>query len=115
MAATVNYKYPVSGTTPPTFIQALPANTIQAEVVFGDADTTATITHNWQVSAADLAAYFPTVSFVPNGSGTGGLVLATIIAALTNSIAVTLTKASTAAGSAVTLVVTLTRPHSIVR
>lgn len=111
MVATILYKNPATGTVEPTVIQALSYNTLVAEVVLADADTTAVITHNWQMSSADLALYFPTVSMYANGQGTAA---GTVIATLTNSVAVTLTK-STAAGSAVTLVVILQRPHSIVR
>ena len=115
MAATINYKYPVAGTTAPTILQALGVNTQVIEVVLADADTTAAITHNWQMSAADLAFYFPVVSAYLELSGTGGPILATVIATLTDSVTVTLTKAGTATGSGQTLVVTLQRPHSIVR
>ena len=111
MAATITYKYPVSGTVAPTLAQALAANTVIAEVVMADADTTAAITHNFQTTTAELAQYFPSVSIYNNGSGTAA---GTVIATLTNSVAVTLTK-STAAGSAVTAVVQISRPHTIVR
>lgn len=112
---TVNYKWPVSGTTAPTALQASQVSTINAQVVLADADTVAVVTHNWNLSAADLAAYFPIVSSFVEGSGTGGAILATILTTLTNSVAVTISKVSTAAGTAQTLVVSLSRPHSIER
>lgn len=111
MPATITYKYPVSGTVAPTVAQALAANMVVAEVVMADADTTAAITHNFQSSAADLAAFFPSVSIYASGSGTAA---STVIATLTSSTVVTLTK-STAAGSAATFVVQLARPNTLVR
>lgn len=111
----VIYKYPVTGTVPPTILEALGVNTQVIEVGFADADTTASITHNWRMSAADLAFFFPTISMYLELSGTGGPILATVIATLTDSVSVTLTKPGVAAGSAQTLVVVLQRPHSIVR
>jgi hypothetical protein len=111
----VIYKYPITGTVAPTALQALGVNTQVIEVGFADADTTAVITHNWRMSVADLAFFFPTISMYLELSGTGGPILATVIATLTNSVAVTLSKVGTAAGSAQTLVVVLQRPHSVSR
>jgi hypothetical protein len=76
-----------------------------------DADTTAAITHNFQASTADLAAYFPSIAIYANGSGTAA---GTVIATLTSSVVVTLTK-STTAGSAGTYVVQISRPNTLVR
>jgi hypothetical protein len=49
MAATITYKNPVSGTVPPTLVQMLPLSRVVALVAFGDADTTALITHNMNI------------------------------------------------------------------
>lgn len=111
----VIYKYPVTGTVAPTSLQARGVNTQVIEVGFADADTTAVITHNWKMSVADLAFFFPTISWYPELSGTGGSILATLIATLTDSVSVTISKPGVAAGSAQTVVVVLQRPHSIVR
>lgn len=66
---TVTYAFPVSGTTPPTVVQARRAALLTAIINCTDADTYATITHNWGrsstlggdgVSSTDyLARFFP--------------------------------------------------------
>lgn len=112
MALTVTYTYPVQGTTPPTAVQALAVNTIVATVEGADADTATLITHNWGANSTDTGTYlFPSVSIRQSAAGTAA---STVIVALTNSVAVTFTKA-TGAGNSGTWVVTLARPHSITR
>jgi len=111
MALTVTYTYPVAGVTAPTAVQALAVNTIVATVEGADADTATLITHNFLMSTADLAFLFPTVVVRQSASGTAA---STVIIALTNSVAITFTKA-TGAGNSGTWVVTITRPHSITR
>lgn len=112
MALTVTYTYPVQGTTPPTFLESLSANMVVATVEGADADTASLITHNWKLPAVDGATYlFPTVILRQSGAGTAA---STVLVALTNSLAVTFTKA-TGAGNSGTWVVTLMRPHSIIR
>ncbi len=66
MAVTVTYTYPVAGTTAPTALQASNANAVVADVVAtADADTTAVVTHNFGLTAAQLANGFPLVNEVP--------------------------------------------------
>lgn len=107
---TVTYAYPVSGTTPPTSAQAVNSNLLTATVNAADGDTTWTITHNWGLSAAQLANLWPLVHVYVQVSGTAGPL---ITAALTNSNVVTFGKSSSA-GTGGTYVVELQRPHSLI-
>jgi len=112
MASTVTYAHPVSGTTAPTAAQAARANSLTAQVNFADGDTVATVTHNWQLSAANLAKQYPFVQWYWQTAGTA---VCTLQVALTNSVAVTVTKLSTAAGTGGTLCVVLQRPYSTIQ
>ena len=109
--STVAYQNPVTGAAAPTAAQALLSNTITASVVFGDADTTATITHNFGLSAAQLALGFPIVSF--NLSTTGTLAVNYSVTPASNTVVIA--KASTATGSGSTLQVSIARPFSAVQ
>jgi hypothetical protein len=111
--STVTYLKPNTGATAPTAAQVSVStlNTVVAQVVCSDADTTATITHNLGVSLADLALGFPRLTVYCTGAGTFPVTLA--FAQTVNTI--TVTKPSTAAGSAATWVVIIDRPHSFVR
>lgn len=111
MAVTITYKHPVSGTTAPTLAEALAANSLVAELVAADADTTAAIVHNWKLSTAELNKYFPLVGYYVSGAGTANPIVSF---ALSDSSTVTMTKVS-AAGSGGTYVVVLSRPHTLVR
>jgi len=111
MAVTVTYKYPVSGTTPPTIAQSLTTNAVVASVELPEADTIALVTHNFQTSTAELAFLSPWVSYVSTFCGT---LAATIVTTLTNSVVVTITK-SAAVGTATTLTVVIQRPFSMIR
>jgi hypothetical protein len=112
--ATVSYTYPVQGTTPPTATQAFNANSLSATLTFLDADTTALITHNWgEPSTTGLSYLWPWVNIYPVAVGTA-TVAPVISVALTNSVAVTVGKSLTAAGTGVgwTWNVILQRPFS---
>jgi len=115
MAATVTYAFPVAGTTPPTAAQAFNCNSLTANVTFLDADTTALITHNWGLTTAQLNNLWPWADFYPSALGTATVAIYMSLA-LTNSVAVTLNKATTGAGTGVgaTWVVILERPHSMI-
>lgn len=65
MPNTVAYTAPVSGATAPTALQAKNKNFCNAVVTGDAAAVTFTITHNWNLSAADLAAGFPVWHFQP--------------------------------------------------
>lgn len=66
MSVTVNYKAPY--TAAPTAVQQhyTPRNTVIADVVSTAAgDTTAVITHNFGLTAAELAQDYPSVTITP--------------------------------------------------
>ena len=104
--STVTYTNPVA--TAPTVAQALLSNTIAASVVFGDADTTATVVHNFNLSAAQLALGFPIVSYNFLIAGT----LAVNYSVAVGATNVVIAKASTSTGSGSTLAVSIARPWS---
>lgn len=61
---TVTYQVPVAGVTPPTANQA--KNTVRGTVqATANGDTTATITHNFGLTTAQLAAARPEITLVP--------------------------------------------------
>jgi len=59
----VTYDWPVAGLVAPTATQMVKRNTLTADVSIELYDTTITITHNMQLTAAQLAAGFPLVNF----------------------------------------------------
>jgi hypothetical protein len=117
MAVTVTYTHPVAGITAPTALQSSNAQSVIADVIAtADGDTTAVVTHNFGLTAAELASGFPNVIMTP--------VLSQALAALsswTNTANAantsTFTKLATAgSGNAANqLHVTVQRPHSIIR
>ncbi len=104
---------PNTGTVAPTAAQVSIStlNTVVCQMVFADADTVATITHNLNISLADLAKGYPRITAYLTGSGTFPTLLS--FAQTVNSI--TVAKPSTAAGSAGTWVAIIDRPHSFIR
>jgi len=105
----VSYAYPIAGATAPTAAQSALQSVVTAQVVFTDGDTTQIVTHNWNLTATQLAALFP---FVEVRRISNGTLFSSILVALTDSNNVTLSKAS-AVGSAFTAAVVIQRPHSI--
>lgn len=118
---TVNYAwtnpagggYQTSTTTAPTTTQAFYLSELICLLNAGDADTTCTITHNFNLSAAEQTNFYPDISYIPNtdSAGTVAPVLKFVVA--TNTIAVT--KLNTVAGSGGTYRVMVARPNTIVR
>ena len=106
---TLTYLFPGSGATAATAAQARVAPTQVATVQFADADTTATIVHNYGYDAAALARGCPLVE-VEQLTG-GNPMPSIIIAKGTNNIV--LTKGSTSSGSGGTIQVDLFAPHTI--
>jgi hypothetical protein len=113
MAWTLTFKYPVSGTTPPTAAQAAAVNCITALANALDADTALTITHNLALAAGDPASLFPVVN-VQLDSSSAGTIYPIVTLSLSNTNSVLATKGSVL-GSNCTLQITISRPHSIVR
>lgn len=57
---TIGYTYPVAGVTAPTAGQAANCNMVCGTIIAdADGDTTATVTHNMALTAAQLAAFTP--------------------------------------------------------
>lgn len=63
MANTVTYEYPVTGVTAPTAIQSRAHQQVAAVITGDGAATTFTVTHNWGLAAALIAANFPMVEY----------------------------------------------------
>lgn len=59
---TVTYEWPVAGVTAPTASQAKKHSTLVATITGDGTATSFVIVHNWALTAAELAAGFPTVS-----------------------------------------------------
>lgn len=111
MAVTVTYAYPVAGTVPPTATQAFNSNMLTCQVNALDADTAITITHNWGLSAAQIANLWPTIKTYLNTSG--GTAAPLLTYSIASSVAVVITKVS-ASGTGGTYTVVLERPHSMI-
>src|SRR5882672_34341 len=103
----VTYKYPVSGLTAPTAAQVYGLGVVTATVFMLDTDLTATVTHNFGLSAAELADLF-SVPIVNASSGVSVFPGFTI-ARTANT--VVLTKPS-AVGSGGTFEVVILRPST---
>jgi len=103
----VTYKFPVSGLTAPTDRQVYGLGIVTAQVFMADTDLSAVITHNFGLTAAELADLFP----IPIVNATAG---ATAFDGFTYSATantLTLTKPS-AVGSGGTFNVAILRPHT---
>lgn len=110
---TQTYIYPGSGTVPATGAQASAVYVQVAQVNFVDADTTATVTHNWGIGTTgafpNTGIFMPEVILTWSSAGTAFPALAV---AWTNGNTITLAKGNTSTGSGGTVVVTMRKPHS---
>lgn len=114
-AVTVTYEYPVAGTTAPTAAQSANANIVRANVIAtADADTTATITHNFGTSAGDLAAGRPIVILEPLLQASAGLSLWAFTSKTTNTVVCTKSTAVGSGNAGAQIRVHVLRPHSII-
>ena len=117
----VNYAYtlPAGGgyqtltTTAPTQAIAFYINQLQLQLTAADADTTCTITHNWNLAAAEQTNLYPWITFVPNHDSLGTVAPVLVFTVTTNTL--TLVKANTVAGSGGSYLVTVSRPSTIIR
>jgi hypothetical protein len=100
-----------TGTTAPTLAQAQNEGMLNVQLNWADADTTATLTHNWNYSAAEQTALLPIVDIFPTQTNTQTTVVA-VTAQGTNSI--TVGKGANA-GSGGTYVIQMLRPNSLIR
>lgn len=111
MAVTVTYKVP-AGTVAPTAQQAFGHSRLVATVIAtADADTTITITHNWGLTAAELAAGQPDVS-IALLTAAGVLSAPTVTTYGTNTVVLTKSTAVGSGAAPAQIQVVLTRPFS---
>jgi len=108
IGSTVTYLTPGSTTTPATAAQAANVQSQAVTVNFGDSDTTATITHNFQASTYALALLRPWVQVYAVTAGTAYPALQWALAANT----LVITKGNTTTGSGGTYNVIIQRPWS---
>lgn len=108
MPNTVAYTFPVAGASAPTAAQSKKKNHVIAVVTGDNSATTFDVTHNWNISSADLAAGFPKFNIEPILAS--GITAAPFVTAA-NKTANTVTFTCTAfAGAGVRVV--LERPYS---
>jgi hypothetical protein len=117
MAVTVTYLCPLSvqgTTTGPTAAQAAAAQELCATVIAtADADTTATITHNWGLSVASLALGHPWIILRETGA-TSNLSSWYVSSITTNTVVLTKLAATGSGASGAQLTVTLSKPNSLI-
>lgn len=106
MANTLSYTNPATGATPPTAVQARTHQTQKATVTGDGAATTFTFSHNWGISAANLALGFPNVQYEQILAA--GYTAAPVITGKTANTVTFSCTAFTGAG----LIVTVERPFS---
>lgn len=106
---TVTYETPVAGTTAPTAAQSRTHQTIGATITGDNSAVAFTVTHNWGLSAAQLAKGFPEVNLEVILAA--GYTAAAIITSKTANTVVFSNTAFTGAG----LRVTLSRPFSMLQ
>jgi hypothetical protein len=114
----VTYKFPVSGTTPPTAAQMNQPggsnNLLIAQVNMADTDTSTVLVHNMGLSAAEQAAGFPVLSHYLTTGETAGSFLTFNPTA--GNVANSLTLVKTAgSGTGFTEIVQLLRPHTLIQ
>lgn len=102
----------VGGTVPPTAGQAYYSNQVIAQLTAADADTTCTITHNFNLTAAQQANLLPNISVSLAGGSTTTVMPVLSFTIATNSLAVV--KASVV-GSQGTYIVVVNRPSSVIQ
>ena len=64
-ANTVTYEWPITGLVAPTADQSRTHQAVSAIITGDGAATTFTVTHNWGLSTAEIAAGFPWVNLEP--------------------------------------------------
>ena len=115
MAITVNYTVPGGvgflGTNPPSYAQMALVNEVVAQVVMGDTDTAAAVTHGIAFTSAQLGSGSPQCYLAVAAPGLG-TTPAPVFAVVTNTQIVTLTKISLV-GSNGTFLLTVAKPNTI--
>lgn len=98
------------GATAPTQAQSAGRNLVSALLNFTDTDTVFTLTHNLNLSAAQLAALFPLVTWITTGSVQAvGTAVAPVLAIAKGANTITVTKLQ-ATGSGQTVQIDIRRP-----
>lgn len=98
------------GTTPPTQAQAAARNLVSALLNFTDTDTTFTLTHNMNLTAAQLACLLPLVDVNTTGSVQAvGTAVAPVFTITKAANTITVTKLQ-AMGSGSTIQIDIRRP-----
>jgi len=69
MANGIAYDYPITGATAPTAAQSRRFNQVSAIITGDGSATTLTLTHNWNIPAAQLASNFPEYTVEPISGG----------------------------------------------
>lgn len=105
--------YQTTTTTNPTTTQAYYLSQLLVLLNAADADTTCTITHNFNLTAAEQTNLYPNISYIANNDTTGTVATLFKFVVSTNTIAVT--KQNTVAGTQGTYLVTISRPNTIIR
>ncbi len=102
-------------TTAPTAAQASAVTLQTALVAIGDAETFAQFTHNWGLPASFPSFLFPLIFYRQSDIGVGpSTQLAALTFAIANTNVVTVLKVA-GLGNGGSFIVTLMRPHSLVR
>ena len=111
MAVTVTYPL-TGGITAPIAAVMFGHSRLKAQVAASaDADTAIVITHNWNLSAAELAALQPDIVLTPL-TAAGVLSAPTITTRAANSVTITKSTATGSGAAPIQLEVTLNRPAS---
>jgi hypothetical protein len=114
--STVNYRYPVAGTVAPTAAQVALLSMVTAQVVMGDTDTQAIVSHNLAAAGFGLGYGFPLVGWrwAASNAPTGTILyIPNPTIQLTDSNTVTILKSS-ALDSGGTLEVSIQRPNTLI-
>ncbi len=102
-------------TTAPTAAQASAVTLQTALIAMGDAETFAQFTHNWGLPASFPSFLFPLIFYRQSDIGVGpSTQLAALTFAIANTNVVTVLKVA-GLGNGGSFIVTLMRPHSLVR
>ena len=114
MAVTVTYEHPVAGIVAPTAVEA--KGIVNANVIAtADGDTTATITHNFGLSADEIAAGWPAVVITPLLQAVAVVSAWAVTSVTTNTVVLTKGVGAGSGNVGAQLRVSVQRPHSIVR
>lgn len=113
MANTLVFLNPATGAVPPTAAQVAAQSEVVCTLTTDGTLTTQTITHNMNISAADLALGYPHVLIEPGNAASFGTFLPVINNTGTGKTANTVVLTNAAVVGIVTI--TISRPHTLIR